>query len=962
MSVPKKDYKHTVHLPQTSFPMRANLPEEEPKWLGAWEKEGLYGRIRNQSGNRHGKYILHDGPPYANGNIHIGHALNKILKDIIVKYKTMQGFNALYVPGWDCHGLPIEHQCLKEMGKRKDEVERVTFRKQARKYAEKFIEIQREEFKRLGVFGQWNEPYRTMDYDYQASIAESFLTLYEEGFIEQHLKPVPWCYDCETALADAELEYEDKKDQSIYFKFLVDPKTFSRKFGAIPEYRNKPVFLLVWTTTPWTLPANVGAAVHPDLKYDLVGQPDEIWIVAENRVPQIMEIIKKDILDPKGGVVGKQLEDLEYSHPFVDRKGRVILADYVSSTDGTGVVHIAPGHGEEDYQYGHLKSGLAIVSPVDEKGRFTKEFSLCKGMNVFKANEKIIELLKEKKAFLYQEDYLHSYPHCWRCKKPIIFRATPQWFLKMDHQNLRDRMRESIQSEIKFTPDWGKNRIGSMVETRPDWCLSRQRYWGVPIPVVSCKSCRRVFVSESKKTIVELFRKNGADIWFATSASDFLGGMKPACCAKPDIQKETDIIDVWFDSGVSHQAVLKKNELLSYPANLYLEGSDQHRGWFQSALTTAMALDHRSPFMGVLTHGFVVDGEGKKMSKSAGNVVAPQDVMKEFGADILRLWVSSCDYQFDVRLSKEILKQLADSYRKIRNTFRYLLGNLCDFDPEKNCLAFEHLDLLDQWAIQKTDDLVNQKILPFYDQFKFHQIYREVYDFCVLDLSSYYFDILKDTLYTAGQNSRLRRSAQTALFHILKALVKVMAPILSFTADEVWRSFPIERKIASVHESVWFLDDSSEDWKGPRKQMNETIFGEWEHIREVRDAVNPFLERKRESKLIGSSLDAKIYLKVYYEDSERILKKHMGKLTRVFIVSQASWLDGTRENAEEGEYFFTKLASPGKIKIAVAIEKAEGTKCERCWNYSVQVGHFPEHPTICERCVEAISSPEINRP
>ena len=944
----KKDYKHTVHLPQTSFPMKADLARHEMELLKQWETEALYPSIRKKAGSKP-KYILHDGPPYANGNIHIGHALNKILKDIIVKYKTMRGFDALYVPGWDCHGLPIEHQCLKEMGKRKDEVERTQFRKQARQYAQRFIDIQREEFKGLGVLGEWGKPYQTMHPQYQASIAESFLKLYEKGFIEQRLKPVPWCWDCETALADAELEYyEDKKANAIYVKFPILVQSFARKLTLPDEIKDKQLNLLIWTTTPWTLPANVGVAVHPNFYYSFLIKGKEALLIAlsaDGSLPLLNLATNEKISNLR--FRGKEIEGLEYLHPFLDRKGKVILAEYVSLTTGTGLVHIAPGHGEEDYQFGHLRNNLEIISPVDEKGRFTKEFSLCEGMNVFKANNKIIEILQEKAAF-YQHDqnYEHSYPHCWRCKKPIIFRATPQWFLKIDHQDLRKKMSEKIQKEIKFTPDWGKNRIGSMVESRPDWCLSRQRYWGVPIPMIHCKKCQAHFPADSKR-VHEIFEAESADAWFMHPAKDFLESNFKCKCGSTEFKQDEDIIDVWFDSGVSHQAVLKRDPALqkdtkkSFQASLYLEGSDQHRGWFQSSLTTAVALEGDSPFEGVLTHGFVVDGEGKKMSKSAGNVVAPQGVMKEFGADILRLWVSSCDYQFDVRLSKEILKQLADAYRKIRNTFRYMLGNVHDFNAKNDKLAFEKLHPLDQWAIHKVDQLA-YSLDGEYLRFNFHQIYRQIYNFCTLDLSSYYFDVLKDTLYTAAKSSFLRRSAQSALFYMLSKLVKIFAPILAFTTDEVWKSFPIEEGIASVHDSYWEVSS--------RAPAPSESFRMWDQIRTLRDQIMPVLERKREAGLIGSSLDAKVYLAAKHPEMDQILKQNWNELRRVFIVSQVYPLGEMRSGSEEINCSFEGI----EAKILISVEKADGAKCERCWNYSVKVGSVPEHPTLCERCVEAI--------
>ncbi|HXV28506.1 MAG TPA: class I tRNA ligase family protein, partial [bacterium] len=623
------------------------------------------------------------------------------------------------------------------------------------------------------------------------------------------------------------------------------------------------------------------------------------------------------------------------------------FANYVSAEDGTGIVHIAPGHGEEDYKYGHLDNELPIVSPVDEKGRFTKEFSYAEGMNVFKANEKIIELLKEKGTLLHSEEFRHSYPHCWRCKKPIIFRATPQWFMKIDHNELRAKMQKAIQNDIQFTPDWGKNRIGGMVETRPDWCLSRQRYWGVPIPIIKCAFCTdQFFVSQSKAKIFEIFVREGADAWFQRPAADFLPeGFACPKCSKKDFSKENDIIDVWFDSGVSHQAVLKTNQGLCYPADLYLEGSDQHRGWFQSALTTAMALDDASPFKGVLTHGFVVDGEGKKMSKSAGNVVSPQDVMKEFGADILRLWVSSCDYQFDIRLSKEILKQLADAYRKIRNTFRYMLANLYDFNPASDALPFDKLHPLDKWVLWKADMAV-EAIDIDYKEFRLHRIYSQVHDFCSVDLSSYYFDILKDTLYTAGKNSFLRRSAQTGLFSLLSKWVHMIAPILPFTAEEVWKAFLIQEGVSSVHLSRLPGQDKE------LARIDKRLYDDWSVIRTVRDAVTPFLEKKREKKIIGSSLDAKVYLKAEHPDIERILKSYLKELARIFIVSQAEWMDTARENTEETVAVFDLFR--GGIRILVSVEKADGVKCVRCWNYSSVVGTDGEHPGLCGKCLEAL--------
>jgi isoleucyl-tRNA synthetase len=935
-----KNYKDTLNLPQTPFPMKANLAQREPEMLKAWETEGVYAAIRAKSAGKP-KYVLHDGPPYANGHIHIGHALNKVLKDLIVKYQTMRGHDALYVPGWDCHGLPIEHACLKEMGKRKEEVDRVEFRQQARKYAEKFVAIQRDGFKRLGIFAEWEKPYLTMNYAYQTAIAASFIKLYEDGFIEQRLKPVAWCYDCDTALAEAELEYADKISESVYVKFPVQKNQFKLNPESLKKIGDKELFFLVWTTTPWTLPANVGVAVHPELIYVALDFGGWLGICAATRRYSLdAKNSEESFLD----LNGEALRGLEYQHPFLDRKGTVITADYVSSEDGTGIVHIAPGHGEDDYKYGHLENGLPIISPVDHRGKFTKEFPFCEGEHVFKSNAKITELLKEKGRLLLEEDYSHSYPHCWRCKKPILFRSTTQWFMKIDHHDLRKRMLAAIAGDIQFIPDWGKNRIQAMVETRPEWCLSRQRYWGVPIPVIRCKHCTGVhFVKESKAKILELFAKESADAWFAHPAEAFLpAGLKCPKCGKSDFEKETDIIDVWFDSGVSHQAVLRQHPGLRYPADLYLEGSDQHRGWFQSALTTAMALEDKPSFKSVLTHGFVMDGQGKKMSKSAGNVVTPQDVMKEFGADVLRLWVTSCDYQFDVRLSNEILKQLVDAYRKIRNTFRYFLSNLYDFDPAKHSVAYEKMHPLDRWAMAKTDHLV-ASVTGLYERFEFHEIFREVYDFCVTDLSAYYLDALKDTLYTAAPDAWLRRSAQTAFFDILARLVKIVAPILPFTADEVWKACELEKGVVTVHASAWPVS---------RDGKKEDEFQEWEHLREVRQWVTPFLEKKREAKEIGSGLEAKVTLTAEDPRTAAILQQYEKELARVLVVSQVVLESRAVEGMEAAEGLSAVFQK--KCGLKVLVTKADGAKCVRCWNYSSALGRDPEHTALCPKCVEAV--------
>lgn len=927
----EKSYKETLNLPQTSFPMKGDLPRREPEMLKRWEEEGLYRRIRKIFSGRR-KFILHDGPPYANGPIHMGHALNKVLKDIIVKYKTMNGFDTPYVPGWDCHGLPIEYSLLKEMGKRKEEVPQLEFRKKARAYAEKYVNIQREEFKRLGVFGDWENPYLTMSYEYQAVIAESFLTLFEKGFIEQRHKPVPWCFECETALADAELEYENKTSDSVYVCFPLEEKVQGRSAAV-----------LIWTTTPWTLPANVGIAFHPDLCYVVADTEQGTFVFAEARQESLCEKLRWRKLEIVKDFRGSEIPLQEARHPFLERKTRRIFADFVSRTEGTGVVHIAPGHGEEDYQIGHLKENLPILSPVDEKGRFTKEFSPCEGMNVFKANARIIELLKEKNSLLHQEKYEHSYPHCWRCKNPIIFRATPQWFLKVDHNLLRREALDQIHKRVHFFPASGRNRIASMVEIRPDWCLSRQRYWGVPIPLLRCHSCNKIFASEIKKKVVEIFQKGGADAWFLNSVQDFFD-QKPPCCPHPDLRKENDILDVWFDSGVSHQAVLKKNSELRYPADLYLEGSDQHRGWFQVTLLTGVALDGHPPFESVLTHGFVVDGEGRKMSKSLGNVISPQEVMKDYGADVLRLWVAASDYEEDVRLSRQILSQLVESYRKIRNTFRYLLGNLSDFSYQKDRLAFEKMESLDQWALGRCHKLVKE-VTEHYERFEFHSVYRKIYEFCTIYLSNFYFDVLKDRLYTARRDGAKRRSAQTALFYILRNLVKILAPLLPFTTEEVWRSLVIEEGVGSVHESDWPREYS--------RFIDEVAFRDWEDFLSIRDPINRELEKKRQAKVIGSSLEAKMEIATEDEGLRSYFERLQKNLAFGLVVSQANLVP--KAEGDGWSSISTVLPSDGKTRsFKIRVSEAEGEKCVRCWNYSPTVGVHRKHPALCEKCIEAV--------
>ena len=909
------DYGKTLQLPKTGFPMKANLPTREPERLKAWGKPDLYQEIRKHRADQK-KFVLHDGPPYANGEIHMGHVLNKTLKDIVVRTQAMHGNDVPFVPGWDCHGLPIEHALLKEMGKRKEQVERVAFRKAARKYAEKYIDIQRESFKRLGILAEWEKPYLTMDYDYQATIADAFLELFEKGFIERRLKPVPWCWECETALADAELEYENKTSDSITVKFPV-------------ESDGRPTSVLVWTTTPWTLPANVGLAFHPKLTYVRVEVGQEDFILAQDLLEALGQ--KLGFENPKVAekLSGKQVASLSIRHPFLDRASKGLLADFVSSEEGTGVVHIAPGHGEEDYQAGHLQNKLDVLSPVDAKGEFTEEFAPCKGEQVFKANAKIVQILKKQKTLVgAPTPYEHSYPHCWRCKQPIIFRATRQWFLKVDHQDLRDKALKAVQKAIQFHPSWGVSRIKAMLETRPDWCLSRQRYWGVPIPIVNCESCGQVARDEQfRAKVVELFKAQGADSWFEEPVESFLKA-SPTCCQTPKLVKEEDIIDVWFDSGVSHRAVLASGEArgLKFPADLYLEGSDQHRGWFQTSLLASIGLNGTSPFESVLTHGFVVDGEGRKMSKSLGNVIDPKEVLKKYGADILRLWVASCDYAEDVRVSNEILEQTSETYRKIRNTFRFLLGNLADFDPKKDQVDVPALLPVDQWALWRTGQLVKEVTAAF-EAYEFHRAIKAVSQFCIVDLSNFYLDILKDRLYTYAANDPARRSAQTVLHAMTHALLKCTAPVLVFTAEEAWENFSFGKEASSVHLS---------DWPDPKMFSVSIDEKQWAAFFKLRETTLKALEEKRTSGTIGNSLEGSLTL-TFQDRALEPLKEFFSEL---LVVSVA-----------EG------ILSKGKgPEVGVEVRRAQGEKCQRCWRYPGDVGSDSKHPGICQRCVRAVEA------
>ena len=939
------NYQDTLNLPKTSFSMKADLAQKEPKLLAAWDQEKLYDAIRQKSKGKK-TFTLHDGPPYANGNIHIGHALNKILKDIIVKVKTMQGFDSFYLPGWDCHGLPIEHQLLKELKTHKSKVERLSFRQQAHAYALKYVDLQREQFKRLGVFGEWDRPYLTLSPSYEHWILRSLAELNKKGYIYRGLKPVNWCASCETALAEAEVEYEDHVSPSVYVRFRVnDPGTFKKEIGT------KDLFLLVWTTTPWTLLANVAVAVHPNYSYLWADVGDQVLIVEKTLAPQVLAKGGKGHFKVLKECKGAELTALGYQHPFGLRKNcPVVSVDYVTKEDGTGLVHTAPGHGQEDFETG-LKYKLDVVVPVDHRGIFTDEAGAFAGLRVFEANEKIISALKDSGDLFQEENLQHSYPHCWRCKKPVIFRATKQWFLAIDHQGLRHTLLETIARKVRFIPEAGQERIEGMIKTRPDWCLSRQRYWGVPIPALVCHGCagEQKLFTEVIEHFARLVQNEGTDAWFKHDISELVpkGFVCPEC-GKNHFEKTEDILDVWFDSGVSHQAVVKGMMGQEIPVDLYLEGSDQHRGWFQSSLIPSVALEGKPPFEAVLTHGFVVDGQGRKMSKSLGNVVSPQEIIKTYGADFLRLWVAASNYSDDIRISKEILERLVDAYRKMRNTFRFILSNVSDFDPAKEALGYDELRPVDRWALH---ELAGMKVSveQDYQSYRFLEAYKTLYAFCNETLSGIYLDILKDRLYTSAPKAVERLSAQTVLCHLLDVMVRLTAPILAFTSQEVFASMPKFRAtqdVANVHLLEWAQSPSA--WSDPGLAQQYRFL-----LADFRPCVLKVLEEKRQEGLIGSSLEAQVVIETASDQDLNRLSVFEDKvLKEAFIVSQARVQKVP--DVDQG-------VSVDFPKTRVLIAKADGVKCPRCWNYSPSVGSHLEHPELCARCAAIVTQAHGNK-
>jgi isoleucyl-tRNA synthetase len=918
------DYKDTLNLPKTAFPMKADLAQREPEFLAYWDEIDVYRKIREARQGRD-VYLLHDGPPYANGLIHMGTALNKILKDVVVKSKTMAGFDAPYVPGWDCHGQPIEHEIMKEVRAKGEELPAAEVRARCRAYAEKFIALQREDFKRLAVFGTWETPYLTMHPHYEATVVGAFRRMARDGRVYRGLKPVHWCYWCETALAEAELEYHDVKSPAVTVRFEV--------VEGLDDLRAEaPTYLVIWTTTPWTLPSNLAAAVDEGYDYVAARAGDAIYVVAEYLLASTMaaagiknyEIVKR--------YKGAELTAVKYKHPFLDRVSPVITTDFVTLDAGTGVVHIAPGHGAEDF-YAGQQYGLPILSPVDDRGRFTAEVPDYEGTLVFDADALIVERLREAGALLNYEEIEHSYPHCWRCKSPLLFRATKQWFLAMDVLDLRGAALAEIE-KVTWIPRWGRQRIVGMVESRPDWCISRQRSWGVPIPALYCAACDELHLSdEFLARVEELVAKEGIEGYWRAAAEELAAGATCEKCGGSSWRKSDDVLDVWFESGTSHLAVLNECYGLPWPADLYLEGSDQHRGWFQLSLLVALCTKGAAPYRSVITHGFMLDADGKAMHKSAGNVIPPQEVVQKYGADVLRLWVASEDYRTDIRLSYELLDQVVETYRRVRNTARFLLGNLGDFDPARDALPPEEWPELDRFAWQRFKRLA-QRVRRAYESFEFHVVYHAVHNFCAVDLSAFYLDVIKDRLYCEAPADPARRAAQSCLYLTARGLAKLLAPIVPLTAEDVWRHLPADgREPESVHLAEWDEEAATAE--------DDALEEKFARLVKIRGAVLKALEEARAAGSIGHPLEAAVTLSAG-GDAYELLAAEAENLPAYFITSLVKLARG----------------DTGDGAVAVAVEKAADEKCGRCWQRLPSVGENRERPDLCRRCREVMSELE----
>ncbi|HNX14953.1 MAG TPA: isoleucine--tRNA ligase [Oscillospiraceae bacterium] len=909
------DYNATLNLTKTDFPMRAGLPLREPEMLKSWQESGIYEQLLAKNGGKP-QFILHDGPPFSNGPIHIGTAMNKLLKDFIIKYKAMQGYYTPYVPGWDNHGMPIESAIIKQNKLDRKKMSVAEFRSACHKFAADFVEVQKEGFERIGVWGDWKHPYLTMAPEFEAEEVKVFGEMYQKGYIYKGLKPVYWCPSDETALAEAEIEYADDPCETIYVKFpLVDDKGKLKALGAAEK-----TFFMIWTTTAWTLPANVAVCVGPEFEYALVKCGDECYVIAKELVESVMKAAKIPDYAISGTIKGSELEYMRTSHPFLDREALVIVGDYVTLDTGTGIVHIAPGHGMDDYIVCRKYKELPILVPVDDRGSMTAEAGKSAGLSTEKASPEIIGELRENGLLFASEKIVHQYPHCWRCHEPVLFRATSQWFCSVDA--FKEQAVDAIK-DVKFYPDWGHDRMVSMIRERSDWCISRQRNWGLPIPVFYCRTCGKpVCDAATTDAVSKLFGKYGSNAWFEKDAKDILpAGYKCPHCGATEFDKEKDTLDGWFDSGSTHFASLAKNNPEQWPADIYLEGGDQYRGWFQSSLLTAVATRGAAPYRTIITNGWTVDGEGRAMHKSLGNAVAPQEVIKDWGADVLRLWVAAADYQNDVRISPDIIKQLSEAYRKIRNTARFVLGNLSDFDPDKDfCDDYEPLD---RWALSRLSDLV-KKVTAAYDNYQFHIVYRSLYDFCVVDMSNIYFDVLKDRLYVEKADGKKRRAAQTVIWQVLDAITRIMAPIIAFTSDEIWKAMPHRKsddKLSPVFNAF------------PKTENIDISDVDWDALFALREEVKKALEDARSEKLIGAPLDAAVTITT--PDADK-LAKDADLMRELCIVSGLK--------LEKGD------------KVSVKVEKAGGCKCVRCWTYSDSVGKDGGHPELCARCASILRS------